>query len=256
MSFKEYFELTFNEWKENGYCDEAQLLNNKIGTDYFDTTNPHFFTGDMNSELVLIHLNSKRNRSDWNKKCDYENFQTYYHWFEKFGYMHYGKESERTHKSPFDHKQIRFLKPFDLLPLNGNDKYQNLENVIDRKLQLELVPFGSPDFSYHKIGIKNLNPFTDKLLSIIKEAPRKYVIFCGRVFEHVLNDFIQDKTTHSFKLTKKDGTHTKSDFQVINIQIGKGDSKITACIAPQFAKQGYPVIEYGNKVKELYGIFK
>jgi nitrite reductase/ring-hydroxylating ferredoxin subunit len=144
----------------------------------------------------------------------------------------------------------------DLLPLNSNDKYLNLENVIDHKLQLELVPFGSPDFNYHKIGVKNLNPFTDKLLSIIKEAPRKYVIFCGRVFEHLLNDYIQDKTTHSFRLTKKDGTHTKSDFQAINIQIGKGDRKITACIAPQFAKQGYPVIEYGRKVKELYGIFK
>ena len=84
-------------------------------------------------------------------------------------------ESESTHKSPFDHKQIRFHKPFDLSPINDNDQYQNLENVIDRKFQLELVPFGSPDFSYHKIGIKNLNPFTDNLLSIIKEAWSKKV---------------------------------------------------------------------------------
>lgn len=248
-------ELTFNQWKDNGYCNEAHLLNKKVGIDYFDTANPHFFTGDINSELVLIHLNPKRNKSDWNSKCEHENFQSYWHWHEKYGNIHYGKESKRSHKSLFDHKQIRFLKPFDLLPINNIDKYQNLENVIDLKLQLELVPYGSPDFSFHKIGIKNLNPFIDNLLSIIKEAPRKYIIFCGRVFEHVLNDFIQDKTTHSFKLTKKDGTLTKSNFQVTNIKIGKGDSKITASIAPQFAKQGYPVVEYGIKVKELYGIF-
>jgi hypothetical protein len=255
MKFKDYVESSFNQWKKNGYCNEAQLLNNKVGTDYFDTTNPHFFTGDIYSELVLIHLNPMRNRANWNTNCDYENFQSYWHWFEKFGKMHYGKESERTHKSQFDHKQIRFLKPFDYLSINSNDKYQNLENVIDHKLQLELVPFGSPEFSYHKIGIKNLNQFTEKLLSIINEAPRKYVIFCGRVFEHLLSDYIQDKKTHTFKLKKKDGTQTKSYFQAINVKIGKGDSRIIACIAPQFAKQGYPVIEYGSKIKELYGIF-
>jgi hypothetical protein len=255
MSFKEYIELTFNQWKEKGYCDEAKFLNSRVGTDYFDTSNPHFFTGDIKSELVLVHLNPKRNKSDWNKECDFKDFQAYWDWYEKFGKVHYGKESKRTHKSPFDHKQIRFLKPFDLLPLNNSDKYQNLESVIDFKLQLELVPFGSPDFSFHKIGIENLNPFANNLISIIYEAPRKYVIFCGRVFEHILHNFIQEKTTHSFNLSKKDGSLTKSIFQVINIKIGRGDNVITACIAPQFAKQGYPVIEYAKKVKELYGIF-
>ena len=42
---------------------------------------------------------------------------------------------------------------------------------------------------------------------------------------------------------------TKMDFFRDN------NSEITACIAPQFAKQGYPVAEYGEKVCELYGKF-
>lgn len=255
MEFKKIVKADFNQWKENGYCNEAQLLNKRVGMDYFDTANPHFFTGNINSELVLIHLNPKRNRPDWNKACDYEDFQSYWHSYEKFGKMHYGRESDKTYRSQFDHKQIRFLKPFDILQINGNDKHQNLEKVIDDKLQLELVPYGSPDFSYHKIGVKNLSPFVDRLLSIILEAPRKYVIFCGRVFEHVLSDYIQDKTTHSFKLTKKDGLLTKSEFQVINVKIDIGGHTVTACIAPQFAKQGYPETQYGSKVKELYGVF-
>lgn len=253
MDFKQRVEQAFNQWNENGYCEEARSLNEGVGIEYFDTANPHFFTGDINSELVLIHLNPKRNKPQWNKKCDYSDFHSYWLTYERFGNRHYGKESKRAHKSPFDHKQIRFLKPFEILPLNSNDKYQNLENVIDCKLQLELVPFGSPDFLYQRIGIENLNPFIDKLLSIIKMKPRKYVIFCGRVFEHILTDFILEKATHSFRLTKKDGNPTKSEFQVINVLIGEGDEKINACIAPQFAKQGYPVTEYGKKVKELYG---
>lgn len=253
MDFRQRVHKAFNEWNENGFCEEARLLNAGVGTDYFDTANPHFFTGDTSSELVLIHLNPKRNKPQWNKKCDYSNFQSYWESYERFGYRHYGEESSRTHKSPFDHKQIRFLKPFGILSLDNKGKYQNLENVIDGKLQLELVPFGSPDFLYHKIGIENLNPFVDRLLSIIGEKQRKYVIFCGRVFEHILSDYIIDKTTYSFRLTKNDGNPTKSDFQVININLEKGGAKINACIAPQFAKQGYPVTEYGKKVKELYG---
>jgi hypothetical protein len=255
MEFKKQVELAFNQWNEKGFCNEAKLLNEGVGFEYFDTANPHFFTGDITSELVLIHLNPKRNLSDWNKKCDYIDFQSYWYSYERFGNKHYGKESKRTHKSSFDHKQIRFLKPFDLLPINSNDKFQNLENVIDGKLQLELVPFGSPNFSYHKIGIENLNPFIDRLLSIISTSPRKYVIFCGRVFEKLLSDYIQNKTTHSFKLTKKDGTLTKSEFHAINITIKNGNNIINACIAPQFSKQGCPVMEYGIKVKELYGLF-
>ena len=55
------------------------------------------------------------------------------------------------------------------------------------------------------------------------------------------------------RLTKKDGTPTKFEFQDINVLIGVENEKINACIASQFAKQGYPVNEYGKKVNELYG---
>ena len=31
----EALELTFNHWKDNGYCNEAHLLNKKVGIDYY-----------------------------------------------------------------------------------------------------------------------------------------------------------------------------------------------------------------------------
>jgi len=252
MEFKQRVKQAFNQWKKNGAVDEAKKLNKGVGTEYFDSTNPHFFTGNTDSEIVLIHLNPKRNKEHWNKKCDFPDFESYWDTYVRFGKLHYGENSKRTHKSPFDHKQIRFLKPFGLLPIDNKDKFQNLENVIDCKLQIELVPFGSPDFIFQQIGIKNLSPFIENLQSLIIEKPRKYVIFCGRIFEHILKDYIRSKTTHSFKLTKKNGKPTKDDFHVINITLNIGDEIINACIAPQFAKQGYPVMEYGKKVKELY----
>ena len=202
----------------------------------------------------MVHLNPKRNKDLWNKECTISSFDEYWDSFAQFGKRNYGIDSTRNHKSPFDHKQIRFLRPFELFPIDNPDKYLNLENVMDRKLQLELVPYGSPDFSYKTIGIENLKPFAERLLSVIDSKKRKYVIFCGKVFQPILKDFIFDQKIHNFKLNKNNGTQTLSDFQVINIKLKTNKGEINACIAPQFAKQGYPEGEYGKKVKELYEI--
>ena len=241
----------FDEWKSQGFCNQAVELNKAIGEDYFDTAQPYFFAGDPNSELVVVHLNPKRNKNLWGKKCDID-YNDYLENSKHFGNKVYGKDSLRKHKSPFDHKQVRFFKPFNILPFN-DDVYNNLEVVIDKKLQLELVPFGSPDFDYHKIGIENLRPFINNLLKLIILKERKYIIFCGRVFAEVLKDYIVEEKTHAFYLTKNNGTPTQSKFEVINIKLKYKDFEITACIAPQYAKQGYPVSAYGEMVCELYG---
>ena len=235
-------------------------LNKKVGKEYFDTAFPHFFTGNIHAELVLVHLNPKRNESSWgikwNEERKWSNFGEYWEHFAHFGEKHYGVDNP-THKSNFDHKQVRFLKPFDENHLFGfnEDKYHNLKVAIDKKLQLELVPFGSPNFNYNEIGIENIEPFIERLIDLMLEANRKYIIFCGRVFEEILSNFIVKKETHTFKLKKNNGNDTENDFEIINIKLKHNNSEITACIAPQFAKQGYPVGRYGEKVRELYGKF-
>lgn len=252
MKFKEIVERNFNEWKSKGICQEAVELNEKIA--YFDTAFPGFFTGKIDAELVLVHLNPKRNKNLWNQKCVFPNFQNYWEHATHFGKITYGENSSKTHSSPFDQKQVRFLEPFGILPFNG-EKYHDLEVVIDQKLQLELVPFGSPDFNYDVIGEENLKPYVLPLLDIILEHERKYLIFCGRVFEKILRDFIVEEKRHSFKLIKIDGKKTQNDFEVINIKLKHNDKEITACIAPQFALQGCPIDKYGEAVHDLYGNF-
>ena len=138
---------------------------------------------------------------------------------------------------------------------DNDDVYHNLEIVIDKKLQLELVPFGSPDFNYQKIGTKNIQTFIHRLISLMAEYEREYIIFCGRVFQAILKDYIIEEKSHSFYLTKTDGTLTKSEFEIVNIKLKYNDLVITACIAPQYAKQGCPISRYGEKVSELYGKF-
>ncbi|MDL2241087.1 hypothetical protein LJC69_05625 [Bacteroidales bacterium OttesenSCG-928-K22] len=254
MNFKQTIKKDFDEWKNQGYCQSAIDLNKKIGEDYFDTASPQFFTGDINSKIVFIHLNPKRNRDEWNKECNDVDFTAYWDRHAQFGKNYYGKNSPRTHKSPFDHKQIRFLKPFNILPFN-DDVYHNLEVVADKKLQLELVPFGSPDFIYQRVGKENLQPFINLLLDTILESKREYIIFCGKIFSEILGKSIVEQKVHSFHLTKNDGKPTVSLFEVMNIRLKHNNTEIIASIAPQFAKQGYPVGRYGEKVYELYGKF-
>jgi len=254
MNFKQTVETSFNEWKNNGICQQAVDVNKKIGAEYFNAASPQFFTGNIHAKLVLVHLNPKMNKENWGKKCEYADFNEYWNFSTHFGNSVYGINSPRTHKSPFDLKQVQFLKSFGILPFNG-EKYHDLEISIDQKLQLELVPFGSPDFNYHKIGVENLRPFIEISLNLLLECERKYIIFCGRVFCEILKDFILKEKTHSFHLTKNDGNLTASEFEVTNIKLKCNQKEITACIAPQYAKQGYPVGRYGDKVHELYGKF-
>ena len=256
MSFtKEYgqfIEADFDEWSENGYCQRAVDLNNSVGEDYFDTANPHFFTGDLAAEVVLIHLNPKRNRNQYGSKCYFGSFEEYWDFYTRFGSNHYGINSGRTHKSPFDHKQVRFLKPFNLLPFKENDVYHNLEVVIDNKLQIELVPYGSADFNYNVIGIENLRPFIETILRVVLSHQRKYVIFCGRVFCELLRDYIIQEKTFTSRLTKTDGTETRDAFELIKVKLRIDGQTIDAAIAPQFAKQGAPISRYGEMIAEFY----
>ncbi len=253
MNYKEKVEVVFNQWKEYGTCEDANILNEKIGVEYFDTTNPQFFTGNIDAEVVLIHLNPKRNQDKWNKKCTFSDFQSYWDFYENFGKNHYGNNSPRKNKSKFDSKQVRFLRPLEVLPINNEDHFKNIENVIDKKLQIELVPFGSPDFDFKKIKVENLTPFIENIISLIASKPRKYVIFCGKVFEKLIKDSIKSEVKYVFKLDKKDGSKTKRNFSIVNIALECNNEIIKACIAPQFALQGCPITEYGKKVKELYG---
>lgn len=254
--FKKNIQSNFIEWKESGKCKQAIELNKIIGKEYFCESNPHFFTGDLTADLVLVHLNPKRNKNKISGKYDidkpkFNSFEEYFDYFRYFGRYNYGENSGRTHKSPFDKKQIRFLKPLNALPFTGNDIYKDLEIVVDNKLQIELIPFGSDNFNYNEIGVKNIEPFIDNILSLIAIKERKHVIFCGRVFDNILNEYVSKKKIHEFKLQKTDGTLTKGDYHFIEVEIKHNNKLIKAVIAPQYAMQGMPIEQYGIKLNQL-----
>jgi hypothetical protein len=259
MKFIDFAKKQFEDWNTHGKCGDAERLNAQICSHerYFDETNPSFFYGDLSSPLVLIHLNPKRNKNDMKgSKCNYENFEHYlesYTFFGKNKYRSLLKDQKRYDK--FDLKQIRFLNPFGILPFQENNKDLNLEIVMDRKLQIDLIPYGSPSFEFNIIGISAIQPYFDRLFELILSYERRYIIFCGVVFKEMDIPGVIKKKSHKFKLLKKDGSFTQKEYELINLVVDFNGKMIPISIAPHFAVQGIPIDKYGEKITQLYQVY-
>lgn len=234
----------------------AEDLSEQTGMHVNHNEYPAYFFGDPQAKFVLVHLNPKQqdNQSDSYKGTfKFADFDEYFKFHRYYGKTHYGEHSNKSLKSPFDLKQIRFIKPFNVIKFDDTDnKYSNLEKVMDNKLQLELLPFGSSKFETALIKGDSLKPYIETLLDTITSQERDYVIFCGKVFENLLKDYILSKKDYEFKLPKIDGATAKNNSSFSKIIINFNGNKISAGIAKSFAQQGLNMSEYGKKCCELY----
>ncbi|MGR3898293.1 hypothetical protein FW759_02375 [Psychrobacter sp. 1176_08] len=256
---KKFIQIMKNDIEEfhlSRKISRAQELSEQTGMHVNHNEYPAYFFGDPKAEFVLVHLNPKQqdNKSDvYEEDFKFANFDEYYNFHRYYGKIHYGKNSKKTLKSPFDLKQIRFLKPFNVIGFDDSDnKYPNLEKVMDNKLQLEFLPFGSSKFETALMRSSLLDPYVDTLLDTIDSQSRKYIIFCGKVFESVLKDYIVSKQDYEFKLLKTDGSIAKNNSSFSKILLDFNGNKISAGIAQSFAQQGLNMSEYGKKCCELY----
>ena len=245
-TFKAYIKNEFSDYLKNGYCKKAKEMNLAIGDDYFDIVNPHYFTGNPESKIVMVMLNPQRDKNKYNEPNSFSCIDQYWNHYRYFGKDVYGKNSARKRKEKFDLNQLLFIRNLGVIDFvqekSNNDKFDNLEKVIDQKLQWELVPYGSPSFNFKHIGIFNLKYFLNKTVEIISLHERKYVFFCGAVFRELLwHESVKIINSHRFKLTKKDGTQTQSDYELIKISIKTEDQEIKEAILQQYAMQGAPL---------------
>lgn len=100
-----------------------------------------------------------------------------------------------------------------------------------------------------------LQPYVELLLDTISKKEREYVIFCGKVFEGLLEGYIQEKQNYEFKLVKTDGTLTKSNAKFSRLILNYNGRQINAGIAHSFAQQGLAgavMEDYGKKCCEQY----
>jgi hypothetical protein len=205
----------------HGYMRSAVDLSTATGQHFNSASLPHYFTGDLSAGIVLVHLNPKQlelpPEARWEGPTP--SLEQYIDDFSHFGRRMYGPSSPRSHRSPFDHKQVRFLRPFGVIEFVPDDspgaKYRNLELMCDAKLQLEIVPYGSRTFRVYGRSVVALQGHFDRLLDVIATEERSYVVFCGTVFDRLLSSYVVRR--HEFRLSKGDGSTTKNRYNFANV---------------------------------------
>ena len=247
------------EFLATGRMTRAFELTRQTGQHLNHNEWPLYFTGDLDASFVLIHLNPKHadNKADraTNPSERFSSWEEYFVFNRHFGARTYGPDGLRQPPiSRFDQKQIRFLRPFGVIDFveqrTQEDRWTNLERVVDHKLQMELVPYGSANFSTRAFPASVLDKDFDRLLSVLSAAPRDYIVFCGQVFEPLLSQFVIDE--HYFNLTKRDGTTERNRSRFSNVRIPYNGDTILAGLAHSWPRQGIPMESYAEECRKRY----
>lgn len=148
------------------------------------------------------------------------------------------------------------------------------EEVLMKKLQLELVPYASRDFKQiPQKNLENLFPFVetlfDEIFSNVSENDSRYVIFCADVFDKLFKRFAKkhpgrveyDSQKSSNKIFKQEEGKTPKPANCTPIRIYQYDNKkgysLKAIIAHTFPIQSLStaynrMVEYGKFCWEKY----
>jgi hypothetical protein len=253
----EEIERDLRDLRTTGVIERAQDLAAITGQHFNHNELPHYFFGDLDATFVLVHLNPKQadNRAGrFPPGVPVASFLEYFDAHRHFGIRTYGPSSPRDHKSPFDHKQIRFLRAFGVIDFveehKPEDRFTNLERALDEKLQLELIPYGSDAFSARRFTEGALQPHYERLMNVITSHRRQYVIFCGAVFDQLFKPHVVDE--HRFEVMKVDGSPARQMARFANVRLPYRDRTVAAGLASSWARQGLPMESYASEVRARY----
>ncbi len=233
----------------------AQALSEATGQPLADRQYPMYFTGDLDAQFVLVHLNPKQADDAAETVFPVRTFEQYFDVHRNWGARMYGSDGYRKFKSRFDRKQVRFLRPFNVIDFGPDDSedglLRNLERVVDDKLQLELVPYGSDTFNARAFAVPEVKAHFQRVLRVIAATNRKYVLFCGAVFGPLIGDSVTK--THRFNLKRKDGALERASSEFSNLSIPYEGRRISAGWCRSWARQGIPMESYAGEVISRYG---
>lgn len=274
-----FIERDLKELFETDVIQRPNELNNSLEkiTDKFASKSlPMYFTGKYDAKTVFVMLNPGGSEHDCysfekNEKFKYNDLnqliENYMHY-----HINYG-DIDCDRMDNFDLKQAAFLFDFKNSGIEIPDfyideklKHKAKQNVLMDKLQMELLPYKSREFTKifdsPQLASKNIKYFTEdveRLLDVIIESERKYIIFAAKQFENLFRAYkTETKKEISFgdkQFVKLENLKMRVSCLSISIQ-HKGKS-INALIACTFPRQDLPnafdrMREYGRFCYDNY----
>jgi len=114
-NFKSIIRADIEEFIATQKMEKARELKHATGHHFNHNEYPMYFTGKLDAELVLVHLNPKQQNNDaetYMGHLRWPTFEDYFSYHQYYGRHTYGPQTSRSWKSLFDQKQIRFIRPF------------------------------------------------------------------------------------------------------------------------------------------------
>jgi hypothetical protein len=241
---KEYSELI--ETGKIQFIEDVKKLTAKE----FSYNYPLYFLGNIHSKLALITFSS-------NKEClckenkPFE-FNSYRIKSQEHNYDFIDSENITELESVYSSELriLNYLKPFQVIRFDNNSIQKNLQNLANKKLELHLVPFLSPDFSEKDFlnNYKVCKPFIERVMRGILAYPRQYVIFIGDCFNKILAEYIEESETFRFLLTSSDQPNQKFIAQFTRVTLKFRNTRVIAGIAESYCHENLD-----NIMLEKYG---
>jgi hypothetical protein len=141
---------------------------------------PQYFVGYLDAKLVMVMLNPG---GKGDTTIPVPTVEGYLAMCRTFGSDHFGPHMP-WEESAFDDKQVEFFRPFgrfDFEPPSEDrgSRQRNRVTVLDGKLQLELIPYLSPQLKLAPGQHETLLWHLDRVIETVIAAPRDLVIFTG-----------------------------------------------------------------------------
>lgn len=265
---EQHIETDLKSLIETGYADGCIALNTALQNNVFCSNMiPNYFFGDLTANTVMVMLNPGDENPDF--VFDEKNDRFFYDFpFELHSnnlsqlIMHYVKYYTTFgnyvyHMQPdnFELKQAAFLKHFPFSGIEITETFWEqkelrsaaAQNVINQKLQLELIPYASRKFDTlfrrKKDATSHLSiikPHINRLLSLITAYERRYVIFGSAIFKTIFSVMQDRGESIEVMPTVTISGITKNKLSVTPVTIIYNDVEIRACIANSFPSQALP----------------
>ena len=195
----------------NDIIESAVLLNSNLKRKFIaEKQQPMYFTGKFDAKTVFVMLNPGGASNDCFSFSKCEKFK--YNGFNSFFDTHISEHInygalDNDRMDNFDLKQAAFLYEFKNSGLDLPDFFSELkserskklkakENVLMNKLQLELIPYCSVEFSgvldSEKQALANIEfllPHINRILDAIISFDRTYVIFGAKQFANLFTAY-------------------------------------------------------------------
>ncbi len=222
----------------------------------FCYNNSLYSIGNCRSKIAIITFNARKEYlKNINQTLGIGSYQTDH---QDKGDMFLETDSEKQIESRLSEEMrvFNYIKPFQIIHFDCDSINKDFKRLEDEKLELDLVPFLSPNFSADDFmcNYKLCKPLIERVLNDVFAYPRQYAIFIGGCFNKILAEYTERSENTSFVLTSRNKPNQKFIAQFTCITLNFKNKRIIAGIAESFFDENLDEImieKYGRETVSI-----